>query len=284
MEYSNFEKNNKIYSGTEKKIGVTINSDDYIIKFQKQTRFGLRNNHISEYIGCKIFESLKINVQEAVLGTFEGEPVVVVKDFIGPNQNFVSFNDVGESSIEEDREKFTYSYEDITEILLCNNKLDNPEDTIEMFWTIYIVDALLGNFDRHGGNWGFVKKNGIYTLAPVFDNGSCLYPNLTDLDEMRNIIDSNEETDKRIYKFPTSQIHVNNRKSSYFDVISSMEYEECNKALVRVCQLIDILRINVIIGNTKFISDIQKTFYKHMIYNRFEKIIRYSYKRLGMKK
>ena len=28
-----------------------------------------------------------------------------------------------------------------------------------MFWDIYVVDALIGNFDRHGGNWGFLKKN-----------------------------------------------------------------------------------------------------------------------------
>ena len=64
---------------------------------------------------------------------------------------------------------------------------------------MYIVDALLGNFDRHGSNWGFLKKNNQYTLAPIFDNGSCLYPQLSDEDEMIKIMNSVDETNKRIY-------------------------------------------------------------------------------------
>ena len=34
------------------------------------------------------------------------------------------------------------------------------------------MDALLGNFDRHGANWGFIKEDNKYTIAPIFDNGS----------------------------------------------------------------------------------------------------------------
>ena len=63
------------------------------------------------------------------------------------------------------------------------------------------MDALLGNFDRHGANWGFIKENNRYTLAPIFDNGSCLFPNLVDESEMMEIIESEEETDKKIEEF-----------------------------------------------------------------------------------
>ena len=45
---------------------------------------------------------------------------------------------------------------------------------------MYIVDAFLGNFDRHGANWGFLKKNNKYSLAPIFDNGSSLFPQMID--------------------------------------------------------------------------------------------------------
>ena len=47
------------------------------------------------------------------------------------------------------------------------------------------MDALLGNFDRHGANWGFIKEDNKYTIAPIFDNGSCLFPNLVDEEEMK---------------------------------------------------------------------------------------------------
>lgn len=27
---------------------------------------------------------------------------------------------------------------------------------LQYFWDMFVVDALLGNFDRHNGNWGFL--------------------------------------------------------------------------------------------------------------------------------
>ena len=201
-------------------------------------------------------------------------------DFVQENQQFVAFNDVGESSIETDRDKFVYSYEDISKILYANNKLDDPRKTVRQFWEIYVLDALLGNFDRHGGNWGFIKEANVYRLAPIFDNGSCLFPNLTDEDEMTKIINSVEETDRRVYTFPTSQILLNGMKSSYAQVIGSLAYQECNEALKTVCDRFDFNRISRIIDQTKFISDIQKDFYKHMIWKRYQKILLDSYERL----
>lgn len=64
-------------------------------------------------------------VQEEFLGTYNNEQVVVIKDFVRENQNYVAFNDLGVSSIEEDRERFQYTYDDIMRILNSNNNLDN---------------------------------------------------------------------------------------------------------------------------------------------------------------
>lgn len=280
MEYNIYPRNNKLYSGAERKIGITIHHEDYIIKFRKKTEFGTRNNHISEYLGCKIIESLGLKVQSVYLGTYDGEEVVAIKDFVGVNQQFVAFNDVGESSIEEDREQFKYSYDDVTKILYANNKLKDPTQTVRQFWDMYIVDALLGNFDRHGGNWGFIKENDTYWIAPNFDNGSCLFPNLTDEAEMQMIINSIEETKKRVYTFPTSQILLHDKKSSYYDVIHSLAYAECNSALKRMFNRFDYKKIADIIHNTEFIGDIQKEFYKHIVLQRFNLIIKESYERL----
>jgi hypothetical protein len=280
MDFSVYSQNNKIYSGAERKIGITIDGEDYIIKFRKKTRFGIRNNHISEYIGSRIFNLLGITVQETYLGTYKGEEIVAIKDFVTEGQNFVAFNDIGESSIDEDKENLTYSYDDIQNILRVNNKLTDVNQTIEMFWKIYVVDALLGNSDRHGGNWGFIKENNEYRLAPVFDNGSCLFPSLTDEAEMQSIMDSQEETDKRIYIFPSSQILLNGKKSSYYEVIGSLKYSECNKALEYVYRHFDCSGVDAIINTTLFTTEIQKKFYKHMIVQRFNKIIKDSWERM----
>ena len=93
---------------------------------------------------------LGFDVQETTLGIYNNEQVVACKDFIVDGYNFVPFNDVGESSIEVDKEKYQYSYEDIVSLLEANKKITNVKETIDEFFDIYIVDALLGNFDRHG--------------------------------------------------------------------------------------------------------------------------------------
>lgn len=286
MDLTNYQKSNTYFGGSEKKLGLIIGGNEYMIKYQKQTEFGKRNNHISEYIGSHVFEMLGFECQETHLATYDGEQVVACKSFIRDGYQFVPFNDVGESTLDQDKEKYQYSYEDIMQMLRDNSKLTNVDETISQFWKLFIVDALLGNFDRHGANWGFLKKDNKYKIAPIFDNGSSLFPNLTDEDEMLNIIKSEEETNKRIYTFPTSQIKLNGKKSSYYDVISSLQFKECNIALADIYAKVNLEQIYSFIDNdVLFISNTQKRFYKHMITERFIKIIKVSYERLiGVKK
>ena len=57
MKLFDFSKNRlsyKYYGGSEKKIGIYIDDDLYMIKFQKKTAFGVRFNTISEYLGSHI--------------------------------------------------------------------------------------------------------------------------------------------------------------------------------------------------------------------------------------
>lgn len=277
MDFTKFELSNKQYGGSERKIGLTDGSDFYMIKFRKKSDFGLKYNHVSEFIGSHIFELLGFNTHKTALGYYKNEEVVACKDFNENGCQFVPFNDVGESSIEMDKEVYQYSYEDIVSMLKANKKLTNVEETVNLFFETYIVDALIGNFDRHGGNWGFLKRDNKYFLAPIFDNGSCLYPSLIDEEEIKRIISDENEINERVYTFPTSQIQLNNKKSSYFDVISSLKFEGINNALKTVYQRIDLGKINLLIDNTSFISETRKEFYKLMIKERYNKIIKYSY-------
>ena len=285
FDFSNYELSKKSYGGTEKKLGIIIGGEPYMLKFPKKTAFGIRYNTISEYIGSHIYKLLGFSCQDTYLGTYKGEIVVACKDFVDNGVQFVPFNDVGESTIEEDKEQYQYSYDDIVTLLSANKKLTHVEETISIFFEIYIVDALIGNFDRHGGNWGFLKKDNKYYLAPIFDNGSCLYPNMIDENEMNEIINSEEQINMRIYNFPTSQIKLGGNKSSYYEVISSLAFSEINKALLKIYPLIDLEKINEIIDDISCISEIHKLFYKTMIKKRYDLIIDYSYKKLvGSKK
>jgi hypothetical protein len=61
-----------------------------------------------------------------------------MEDFTGNGFLFVPFNDVGDSTLEEDKERFHYSYEDIMAMLEENKKLTNVEESISIFWEMYL--------------------------------------------------------------------------------------------------------------------------------------------------
>lgn len=283
VDLSEYELNGKYYGGSERKEGIVLDGEDYMVKYQKQTAFGKRNNHISEFIGSRIFAICGLQTHSTYLGYRNGEQVVACKDFNVEGKQFVPFNEIGESTLDQDKETYQYDYEDIMQMLRDNSKLTDVQETISMFWQIYIMDALLGNFDRHGANWGFIKEKNCYALAPVFDNGSCLFPNLVDETEMNEIMKSEEETQKRVYKFPTSQVKLNGKKSSYFEVINSLQFEECNQALRYVMRELDMLKVEQLLDETPLITEIQRDFYKHMIAVRYDRILVASFEKLGLR-
>lgn len=280
MNFTKYQLSNIHYGGSEEKLGIVIDNINYILKFQKETENGISNNHICEYIGSSIFALCGESVQKTLLGTYNGRNVVACIDFNTKNNEFVPFNDVGDSSLENDHEVYQYTYEDIIRMLEENKKITNVQETIEKFWDLYIYDALLGNFDRHGSNWGFIKETGRYKMAPIFDNGSCLFPRIVTDNQCKMIMNVKSELEARTFRFPTSQIKHGRSKSSYFEVISSLTFKECNQALLRVYPRINIEKINKFIRSIDLLSEIQKDFYCTIIQFRYENIIKFSYRKL----
>jgi len=282
MDFSKYPDGGRFYSGAERKKSILISGNGYLVKFQKNSRDGLRFNHVSEFLGSHIFSMLGIETQETQLGTYGKENVVVIKDFLNEDEVFVPFNGVGDSSLEQDKEKYQYSYENIIEMLKDNIKLTDVEQTIDLFWDMFIVDALIANFDRHGSNWGFIKKDNKYRLSPIFDNGSSLFPQLNTDEKIQVVLNDQNEIEQRIYKFPTSQVKYQGKKSSYYDIISCLAFEESNNALVRITERVDLNKINKLIDSIEDISDLRREFYKTILKERFEKILLESYNKLKL--
>ena len=232
-------------------------------------------------------ETLGLKVQKTLLGTYkigEKEKVVVAcRDFTNQGIILKQFAELKNSQIETSENGYGTELEEILETIESQEIYD-VNKLKDFFWDMFIADALVGNFDRHNGNWGFLIDEGAekIEIAPIYDNASCLYPQLDD-ETMENIMKNKEEMEARVYVFPTSAIKINDKKINYFEFIGSLENEECNKALKRIYQLIDIKKINKIIENTPYISNVRKEFYKKIINLRYEKIIKYSYEKLYSK-
>ena len=145
---------------------------------------------------------------------------------------------------------------------------------------MFIADCLVGNFDRHNGNWGFLinETQRKIEIAPIYDCASCLYPQLTD-ERISEIINEQKEIEARVFIFPTSALKINDKKINYFEYINRAENQDCNEALCRIYPKIKLNVINDIIDKTPFISNIRKEFYKKIIQMRYEKILKNAYEK-----
>lgn len=293
IDFTNCEINKFKYYGGKNggKFCVKYLGEDYMVKFPGMNKGNISmsysNNCISEYVACHIMETLELKVQKTLLGTYKignkEKVVVACKDFTNQGIILKQFAELKNSQIETSENGYGTELEEILETIESQEIYD-VNKLKDFFWDMFIADSLVGNFDRHNGNWGFLIDEGAekIEIAPIYDNASCLYPQLDD-ETMENIMKNKEEMEARVYVFPTSAIKINDKKINYFEFIGSLENEECNKALKRIYQLIDIKKINKIIENTPYISNVRKEFYKKIINLRYEKIIKYSYEKLYSK-
>ena len=125
MDFTKYASSGRYYTGAERKKGILIAGEAYIVKYAKDSPEGKTFSHVSEYLGSHLFEHAGLETQQTMLGTCDGCDVVVMKDFISVHETFVPFNGVGDSSLEQDRERYTYDYEDIIRMLQENTKLTN---------------------------------------------------------------------------------------------------------------------------------------------------------------
>ena len=271
----------KTYDGANGgKKSIFYQGDRYMVKFPPSAPQNLKNSSyvnscISEHVACSIFNSLGIEAQQTFLAnyTLNGKDKLVVackdfetdgfqlKNFIGIRNSCVSSNG---TSIELD---------DILQTIQ-EQEIISPKLVEKRFWDMFIGDALLGNFDRHNGNWGFLVnlETRETKLAPVFDCGSCLYSRLTDEEIENKVLKSQEEIDQRIYVFPPSALKMNGKKLNYHDFLEETNNQACLRSLKSVFEKIDHSKIENI-GEDCPISAVRKTFYLTMIHERAEKIL-----------
>lgn len=280
----------KAYGGANGgKIHICYQGVGYMLKFPphptKNKEMSYTNSCISEYIACHVYETIGIPVQKTLLGIYSDRRgreriVVACRDFTADGKRLIEFAQVKNTCINSEHNGCGTELSSILESIE-EQKMISSEEMSGFFWDMFIVDALVGNFDRHNGNWGILvdERQRTTELAPVYDCGSCLYPQLAETD-MEFVLENKGEMNSRIFVFPTSAIRENGKKLGYFDYISSLQNPDCNAALQRIFPRIDLAAINQMIEEAPFISPLQKRFYQTIIRERKEKILDYSMEKL----
>ena len=146
---------------------------------------------------------------------------------------------------------------------------------------MFVIDAFIGNWDRHNGNWGFLynQETDQMEIAPIFDCGSSLFPQIDD-DLIKKVILSKVEMNARVYDVPTSSILINGKRANYYKVITSLEYKDCNAAIKRIVPRINLEKINDLIDNAEELSQLQRDFLKKILKLRKEIILDTAFKTL----
>jgi hypothetical protein len=272
--------------GSEKKTTLLYNGEVYMLKFpdpirEKNNALRYMNNQFSEHIGCRIFEACGFLTQETVLGTYTdraGKRRIVVgcKDFTQGGATLHEFSKLGNSVVTMD-EPIKASIENVGLIIAETALIRDKADIMNRFWDMFVVDALLGNYDRHLDNWGVISKNGDISFAPIYDCGSSLGALLSD-EKIQDLL-------RDPVRFKNEEYNVKScyslcGKRIFYHEIFRNPLAELKEAIQRIVPRIDMERIEQIITSIGGITPIRKEYLVKSLLMRHQQILLPALKRI----
>lgn len=284
IDFTNAKEVFNTYKGSEIKKTLIYNDKKYLVKFpdpirEKNKIVSYINNSYSEYIGSNIFKICGFKTQNTILGKYiyknKEKIVCACEDFTDFFHNLYEFDTLALSADPDN--KIANELNDIMKVINFLKDFMSVDDLKTRFWDMFVIDAFIGNTDRHNGNWGIINdlKNEKTYFSPIYDCGSCLNPLLSDDD----ISKMNETEIKNLAINSYSCIKENGKKINYMSYINSMSNSFLNDAIERIFKSIDMDVINSFIDNIECISNIRKNFYKSILKFRYD-ILKNVYERL----
>lgn len=76
------------------------------------------------------------------------------EDFTDNNNILYEFENLALSTNPD--KKIETEINDIIEVLEESKNIIDSEETKKRFWDMFIIDSIIGNTDRHNGDWGFI--------------------------------------------------------------------------------------------------------------------------------
>ena len=299
IDFDDCPRSGIFYGGRAgRKLGVLIDGEPWILKFPRPGR-ELAGSHVpsytsspvSEWLGSHIYESLGIPAHKTVLGYREGHVVCACKDFTYGGKSLYEFAQL-KTEMSDDQTGFEGSPSDgsvlwLSDVLATISQLTilrSIPGVIERFWDMFVVDALLKNPDRNNGNWGILSlPEGGYELAPVYDNGSCLFSKRTDSVARRRLEDEAMVDQDAIgttiscYVMPDAK-DGRPRHIHPFDYMRASSDRDLAESVSRISSIIDFRAIDALIDEIPaeyrgriIMGDSMRESHKRLIRERVEK-------------
>lgn len=282
-------KNNKTYDGNTFKFGITVDSQYYIVKFANN---GQVSTLYSEYVASNFIRSLGYPCQKVWLGFYKQEMVLIIYDFCNAHLKLHTFLSTQQSSVDTDLAVKQYTYTDVIDLIEKHTKMtdDAKQQAKTQFWCMFICDAILGNRDRHHGNWGYVvNERNVYTIAPIYDNGGSLFPNVSQNINQYNYQNATIEytfLEQRSEKYPASLFQIETttatgtkvRRTNYNEILSDLRVNkilaEETRKLKETCGFEGVFkRIVAVVNSTDLIARQYARFYVMIVCVRYLHLI-----------
>lgn len=170
-----YNSNDEIPGGTSPKIMFRDRYTDelYMLKFQKHSlrNKSSYNDHIAEFIGSNIIKLIGYESQDTYLALYDKSTAVLIKMF---ENKLIELK--GTLSYFYDMDERYLDLDSIIEGYKIRSSKTNIDERLfkEFLIRMLIVDYLIVNIDRHPGNIGFFRENGILVPAPFYDSGASL--------------------------------------------------------------------------------------------------------------
>ena len=254
VDFNEMPKVNRFYGGNAgRKICIEYLGAPWMLKYPASTAqlagrvASYTSSPVSEYIGSHVYGLLGIPVHDTVLGFRDGKVVVACRDFTYPDKTLLEFRML-RNSISDDSASFSNRPSDgsnvtLSDVLESISQLDDVYDSEkvrERFWDMFVTDAFIGNKDRNNGNWGLLARNGaIEGLAPVYDNGNCLFNKHTPTLNAERLADSALLAQDAIGTLTTVYTADDGRHIKPLDYIAEGLDSACNAAVARFAARLD---------------------------------------------
>lgn len=276
------------YGGSDRKTGLlSPNKDRYLIKYaEKHTRkndldTSYVNNILNEHLSSRVLNIIGYPVHDTFLATYREELVVCCKNFTSENEKLIEFGRFLRKHYDSGELGRVPDLQQMYNVITQDEMLTSYQETLwNSYWQRFIGDAFTGNFDRHMGNFGYlVSQEGIRT-SPIYDNGSTLFPALSE-SKMQDILLDKKEIMKRTKLFPKAALTVNGQKVSYYDMMASGYVPALSQAVVNMVPIIQgkMPDIHSFINTQTYLSDTRKEFLDTIFNVRLEHILLPAYKR-----
>lgn len=272
------------YSGSDRKDGV-ISPDGkrYLIKYaeshtrKNDTDTSYVNHVLAEHLSSRILKIIGYPVHNTFLATRNDELVVCCENFTAEQEKLIEFECFLRKHYDSGELGRVPDYEQIKYVLHHDIMLSPYESELwQSYCERFVGDAFTGNFDRHMGNFGYlVSKVKKLAPSPIYDNGSTLFPALSEHGMKNEILPSQKEILKRTLLFPKAALIVNGTKVRYYDFLSSNYDIDMTMAVRKIVPVIEEKLPEVLnfIQNQPYLSDIRKQFYQVMLTARFQYLL-----------